>query len=211
MVPVFEFDDCVHVNARSCEDCDRIPVFPPDGGARTFRVGRLTSKELVEGEFSTCDHFIALSYCWPLAVYDDEGNTTENGGTYLVKDENGIVRLNRAPDDVISRAVDFATQNGIRLIWIDQLSETPLGGLLVSFISKECIDQENPSDKELGIQATDQIYQRAFLSIGLLQTIIESQDMLEALRHLLNKDYESYDLSKSSLPSCQDRKSIKFL
>lgn len=37
--------------------------------------------------------------------------------------------------------------------------------VLVLMLNKECIDQEDPADKEVGIQVMDKVYKRAFLSI----------------------------------------------
>ena len=48
-------------------------------------------------------------------------------------------------------------------------------------LNKECIDQEDPANKEVGIQVMDKVYERAFLSIGLLRTRIGSQDALRVL------------------------------
>ncbi|PVH81654.1 hypothetical protein DL98DRAFT_571010 [Cadophora sp. DSE1049] len=166
-IPIFKFGECVHVNARSCGDCEKIPLFPNEGEATKFQIVQLKNGEDSQAAFSNCEHFVAVSYCWPPPQYDAEGNFIQHRGRYSVKDLQGRVRPNRAPEDVITRAAEFAAQNGIRLIWIDQ----------------ECIDQEDPADKELGIQVMDKVYQRAFLSIGLLRTRIESQDTLRVLKH----------------------------
>ena len=56
--------------------------------------------------------------------YDAVGNLIQHQGRYSVKDLHGRVRPNRAPEDVITRAVEFAAQNEIRLIWIDQVSRS---------------------------------------------------------------------------------------
>lgn len=117
-IQVFKFGDCVHINARSCDDCKDYPIFPHQGEVANFRI-----VQPGEGQrFSSCDHFIAVSYCWPTPLYDSEGNMIHHEGRYSVKDAHGNVRKNRAPEDVITRAVKFAAQNGIRLIWIDQVS-----------------------------------------------------------------------------------------
>ena len=61
---------------------------------------------------------------------------------------------------------------------------------------QECIDQEDPVDKELGIQAMDKIYKRAYLSIGLLQGTVESQESLDSLALLV--DSSRWDNSSAS-------------
>ncbi len=119
-VPVFQIGECVHVNARSCRDCARMPLFPNEGEATKFQIVQLEKEEDAGGKYSNCDHFVAVSYCWPPPQYDMEGNLKQHNGRYSIKDQNGRRRPNRAPEDVITRAVAFAAQNGIRLVWIDQ-------------------------------------------------------------------------------------------
>jgi hypothetical protein len=121
--PVFTFGDCIHVSARTCKDCESMPLWPNEEQVKNFKVVRLDNKEETGFEFSSCDHFIAVSYCWPPPKFDDDGNIIQHTGQYLVRDEGGRTRPNRAPEDVLDRAVAFAAQNGIRLIWIDQVSE----------------------------------------------------------------------------------------
>jgi len=90
---------------------------------KNFQVVRLENKEETGFEFSSCDHFIAVSYCWPSPMFDENGDIIQHTGQYLVRGEDTITRPNRAPEDVIDRAVAFAAQNGIRLIWIDQVEK----------------------------------------------------------------------------------------
>ncbi|KAL2068075.1 hypothetical protein VTL71DRAFT_16173 [Oculimacula yallundae] len=183
-IPIFKYGDCVHVNERSCGDCKNVPLFPNEGEVTNFQIVQLQNATDIEETFSNCDHFVAVSYCWPPPQYDGEGNFIQHKGEYSVKDLNGNVRPNRAPEDVITRAVRFAAQNGIRFIWIDQ----------------ECIDQEDPEDKELGIQVMDKVYQRAFLSIGLLRTRIESQDSLRAIKHFLLNSENPQGFNTANVP-----------
>lgn len=123
-IPVFQFGECVHVNARSCGDCEGIPLFPNEWKATKFHIVQLENAEGIEAKFSNCDHFVAVSYCRPPPrQYDIEGTLIQHKGEYSVKkDLDGKVGPNRAPEDVITRAVEFAAQNGIRLIWIYQVS-----------------------------------------------------------------------------------------
>jgi hypothetical protein len=106
-IPIFQFGDCVHVNKRSCKDCESIPTFPHEGEVTKFRVTRLENKEN-GGEYSSCLHYIAVSYCWPPPVFDENGSFVQHQGKYFVKGENGQTRPNRAPESVIDRAVKFA-------------------------------------------------------------------------------------------------------
>ncbi|KAF4883654.1 hypothetical protein CGCF415_v015727 [Colletotrichum fructicola] len=60
----------------------------------------------------------------------------------------------------------------------------------------ECIDQTNPSDKELGIQSMDLVYQRAHTCIGLMSTLW-SQRHLDAL--LLQAELRNPDSGAASI------------
>jgi hypothetical protein len=132
-IPIFEFGDCIHVNARTCKDCHRVPLFPTDRPVKNFKAIRLesyesrgsvvafTSSENPQTNPSSCDDFVAVSYCWPPPKLDNDGNPLHHSGQYTVKSEDGLIRQNRAPEEVLDRAVAFASQNGLRLIWIDQV------------------------------------------------------------------------------------------
>lgn len=84
----------------------------------------------------------------------------------MVKSSAGI-RPTRAPKIIIRRADNYAVVHKVPYIWIDQ----------------ECIDQDDPADKEPGIQAMDPVYRRAKHTVGLLDTPITSQNALDALSY----------------------------
>lgn len=94
--------------------------------------------------------------------------------TYRVHtgDQRGklLERKNRAPDDVIERAVEFAKSQNIRMIWLDQ----------------ECLPQDNSKEQELDIQAMDMVYQRAWTSAGLLESVLHHQSYLNAAASVLH-------------------------
>ncbi|KAF4779193.1 hypothetical protein HER10_EVM0001682 [Colletotrichum scovillei] len=171
-----------------CVICAHCPEFPNDRKASRFRLYRPRDKfpELFENGIPSanniCAHYLAISYCWPPQQKDDDGNTIEIPRTYKVRDLNGVVRANRAVDDILDRAVDVANSFGLRMIWIDQ----------------ECLpqppqDAESPykEDKQLGIQAMDIIYNRAFVTGGLLDVAMSSLQQLEKLRGLISKTRNS--------------------
>jgi Heterokaryon incompatibility protein (HET) len=78
-------------------------------------------------------------------------------------------RHNRAPREILDRAINYAMHEGVRLIWIDQ----------------ECIEQDIRTDKEAGIQSMDLVYQRAKKPVGLLNAEIKTQAHLDALLQLV--------------------------
>lgn len=107
---------CVHVKKRSCEDCSSLPLFPTKERARRFRIRRLRAKGTLPSKLSICTHFVAVSYCWS----DDRAMLETE--PYHILEEDGLTRReNRAPANVIDRAVAFAAENGLRMIWIDQV------------------------------------------------------------------------------------------
>lgn len=106
-----ENDACAHVRGRSCANCWHIPLFPNKKEVTRFKIRRLTH----DGLRQQCDHFIPVSYCW------SSDQRTQDEAPYQVTEEDGTVREARAPSSVIRRAVQFARDNGCRLIWIDQV------------------------------------------------------------------------------------------
>ncbi|EXF75361.1 hypothetical protein CFIO01_02948 [Colletotrichum fioriniae PJ7] len=167
-----------------CIICAHCPEFPHDRKTRHFRLYRPRDEfpELFENGIPSanniCAHYLAISYCWPPQQKDNNGNITDIPRTYKVRDLDGVVRANRALDDIIDRAVDVANSFGLRMIWIDQ----------------ECLpqppqDTESPfkEDKQLGIQAMDIIYNRAFVTGGLLDVAMSKWQQLEKIRGLISK------------------------
>jgi hypothetical protein len=102
-----------------------------------------------------CTHYLAVSYCWKQQPVSDRA--------YLVKTRDGT-RDNRAPKEVLDRAILYAAYNGLRLIWIDQ----------------ECIEQSDREDQEFGIQSMDLVYERAASSVALFNVCIQKQAHLDA-------------------------------
>ncbi|KAH6724682.1 heterokaryon incompatibility protein-domain-containing protein [Leptodontidium sp. MPI-SDFR-AT-0119] len=80
-----------------------------------------------------------------------------------------------APNEVLDRAIHFAAYHNIRFIWIDQV----------------CIDQDNRTDKELGIQSMDLVFQRAMFTAGILTTSIDEPRHAEALNALRRARYKN--------------------
>lgn len=170
-----------------CKICHNCPEFPHDRKTRNFRLFRpreefpeLFSDGLPVAD-DICTHYLAVSYCWPPQKMDDQKNVVETPRTYRVRDLDGSVRANRALDDVLDRAVDVANSFGLRMIWIDQ----------------ECLPQPpqdsippDKEDKELGIQAMDIIYNRAFVTCGLQDVVISSRIQLETILGLAWKSTE---------------------
>lgn len=115
-------DPCIHVQDASCEECMHIPQFPNHGKATKFRIRRLKPKSTKQSDSGICAHYVAVSYCWSSSSAQNSGEPDTDGEHYEVLEEDmKTVRPIRAPKDTIDRAVNFAAQNGFRMIWIDQV------------------------------------------------------------------------------------------
>ncbi|KAK7911039.1 hypothetical protein PG985_013520 [Apiospora marii] len=186
----------VHTNFQ-CKICSSIPTFPHDKRTRKFRLFKpadelpeLVHKDSIAADI--CNHYVAVSYCWPEPLKDDDGNVVKTKTESKARDLNGLSRPARALDDVLDRAVDFANSFGLRMIWIDQ----------------ECLPQpqdNSPEEEEtyqkLGVQAMDIVYNRAAVTAGLHSATITSQSEADAIKHLITcgNDFASYYYSKPSM------------
>lgn len=147
---------CVHVQEHTCDECRHIPLFPNQGKVTRFRIRRLLP--VGSDKLAECCHFVAVSYCW---TSQGDLDSRPDEEPYLVREENGTIRQIRAQRATIDRVVSFARENGFRMIWIDQ----------------ECIEQDNPNEKELAIQAMDCVYLRAQTSIGLFHAKLQQRHL----------------------------------
>ena len=113
---------CVHVEDASCEECMQIPLFPNHGRATKFRIRRLKPEGSKQSELGCCTHYVAVSYCWSSSGTEKPDESNTDGEVYrVIEEDTETVRPIRTPKDVIDRAVSFASQNGFRMIWIDQV------------------------------------------------------------------------------------------
>ena len=160
-----------------CDTCSRCPEFPHHFKPTKFRLFRPRDEADLEGfgwSKQCCNHYLAVSYCWPPLKTDKYGNIIQEKGNYQIRDLDGTVRCSRALDDVLDRAVDVANSFGLRLIWISQ----------------ECLPQpaedkplsvEDEEEQKYGIQAMDILYHRAVATAAFHSLDITSQAELDAL------------------------------
>lgn len=104
-----------------------------------------------------------------------------HGPPYSVR-RKGVLGAPACPSDLLRRVINFARECGIDYFWIDQ----------------ECIEQDNPDDKDVGIQAMDLVYQMAEQSVAVLEVQINQQRHLDALGLLQVCDGEE-DLTSTHL------------
>jgi hypothetical protein len=110
-------------------------------------------------DLAECTHYLAVSYCCSssaMAKYD--------GLPYFVRRKE-IVGTPACPPDLLRRVINFARECGLDYLWIDQ----------------ECIEQDDPDDKDVGIQAMDLVYQMAEQSVAVLEVQVHEQRHLHAL------------------------------
>ena len=113
---------CIHVQDASCKECMDIPLFPNHGSTTQFRIRRLKPKGTKQCDLGNCKHFLAVSYCWSSSSAQKSRDLNSDDERYQVLEEDmKTVRPIRAPKDTIDRAVRFAAENGLRMIWIDQV------------------------------------------------------------------------------------------
>lgn len=154
----------------NCASCQAFAEFPRHRKARRFRLvkPRSTCPNNLGGP--GCGHFVCVSYCWPK---DKDGRPVERPKTKTITMLDGSERPNRAPDDILDRAVDVARSYGLRMIWIDQ----------------ECLPQDKSEEQQLGVQAMDVLYNRAAITAGLLDSAaISTQAQMDAI-HTVSRFY----------------------
>jgi hypothetical protein len=173
--------------SHTCDICTQCPEFPHQEKARKFRLFRprdvcpdLANTQSTKAA-QICSHYVAVSYCWPTSGGNNSSNHLEPRRSYCVRDIDGSLRANRAPDDILDRAVDVANSFGLRMIWIDQ----------------ECLPQptssssrEEKDELQLGLQAMDIIYNRAILTAGLHEMEYSDQPDVDLL-HVLTSSASS--------------------
>jgi hypothetical protein len=142
------------MDRRGCQ-CQRLTTRPFDF---SDAVGKIKF-DLVT--VPRCTHYTAISYNWRKVAIGLDGEQAES----CIRLEDGSTRPARTPADTLRRAIYHAATMADHLIWIDQ----------------DCIDQEDESDKELGIQAMDVVYQRAENVVALLNHTIHDDHQMEIL------------------------------
>ncbi|KAA8903665.1 heterokaryon incompatibility protein-domain-containing protein [Sphaerosporella brunnea] len=124
--------------------------------------------------------YIAVSYRW-----QDTSTFPPSliAPVRLLEARTNVVRESRARPDVIRRAFRYALSVGIDYVWIDQ----------------ECIEQDDPVDKENGIQSMDLVYRGAYRTVALLGQYINDESDVVVLFNLM-KDLQAafYHLQKNS-------------
>ena len=119
-------------------------------------------------------NYVAVSYCWyrpNIAWFMEQGLPS------IPISKHGQSLGSTGPQDILYRASNYALRQGLKRIWIDQY----------------CIDQEDPRDKQDGIQAMDLVYQLSSHPVAILESFVETQAQLEAFASLFTGDMLEVD------------------
>ncbi|KAJ2976863.1 hypothetical protein NUW58_g7982 [Xylaria curta] len=113
--------------------------------------------------------YVALSYTWEPYLQ------LETYGQYYVEPRNreGRPKKSKVRDSVFERIIKYMNRFNLRYLWID----------------KECIAQEDSKEKEIAVQAMDQVYNCSIHPIGLLYQPIQSIAELKLLARLMTWDF----------------------
>ena len=114
-------------------------------------------------ELSDPNAYVAVSYTWNRENSEWFNDLHLSPVQILV--HGSPLRETTIPPDVLYRSIVYALHKGISAIWIDQ----------------ECIDQDDPQDKEDGIQAMDIVYEEASESIVTLECYMDRQEHIDLL------------------------------
>jgi hypothetical protein len=175
--------------------CDKWPKFPLQ------ELSYLTLTD--NGAVKNCNHHVAVSYCWSRGAKgrretSQSARPLEKGrqlrplkkqrldqtplgniekAPYDIMTSNGM-RKGRVPRDVMDRALRYAANKGLSFIWIDQ----------------ECIEQDDPVEKELAIQSMHLVYRRSEYPLGLLTARLLHQQHIDALKFAIRYSFEELAL-----------------
>lgn len=111
--------------------------------------------------FENTHEYLAVSYCWQREGF----RTLKHSRLSDQVHEIDRTRPWRASKEIIYRASNYASAHELDLIWIDQ----------------ECINQEDPLEKEIAIQSMDLVYKNASHTVALLDTYLGTQAQVDAL------------------------------
>lgn len=122
-----------------------------------------------------CLHYVAISYRWRDRALGVKAPTSQ---------EHSMDSSTTSFSTVLERSAAFANRYSYRLLWVDQIS----------------ILQNDPHDRALGMVGMDLVYERAAVSLAVLDCTIETQEQIENLALAIGdhpnplEDKEEWDL-----------------
>ncbi|KAF3002579.1 hypothetical protein E8E13_008160 [Curvularia kusanoi] len=156
-------------------DVSHVPNLSEGGTSGRFAQPRetlvlpLLEKNDDDGEIA----YIAVSWRWTTrSELPPWGYSTERSFDYMVQRPGREAHKSQFPDHYFERVIRFAQDAEIDRLWID----------------KECIFQEDPEDKALGVQIMDAVYEKCTFAVGLLTTPLLESDEGYLLAELLARN-----------------------
>ena len=122
--------------------------------------------------------YVAVSYCWNRA--HSAWSPGNDDKPLQVICENRSRRPTNAPSDVLYRSIAYAKAQNINAIWIDQ----------------ECINQNDPVEKEMAIQEMDMVYERSKYPIAVLEFSFQTQTELDVFASICDEVHYTFDPSQ---------------
>jgi hypothetical protein len=159
-------------NHHAPDELDRSRLSPPDSNTHEILLKLKDCSMLADPSA-----YVAVSYCWNRESV--EWFNAEGALPVKIVQKNDPARPCPVPFDVLHRALAYSKAREINAIWIDQ----------------ECIDQEDPIDKEDGIQSMDLVYQHSAHPIAILETYFETQVELDVFAATVDPSFFDFDPS----------------
>lgn len=122
--------------------------------------------------------YVAVSYCWNRS--NSKWSPITSDRSLQVVCGNLSRRPSNAPSDVLYRSIAYAKARNINAIWIDQ----------------ECIDQTDPVEKEMAIQAMDMVYEESNYPIAVLEFSFQTQTELDVFASICDEVVYTFDPSQ---------------
>lgn len=156
---------------------DEHRFFKPFNVATGSKPARLPGLKLKNRKsLADSSSYVAVSYCWNR----EQVEWFPDQGPLFISEENHSLRRTKSPNDVLERAFAYAAHENINSVWIDQ----------------ECINQNDPLDKERGIQVMDIVYQEASHPIAILETYFDTQAEVDSFCSIVNEELYPFQPSQ---------------
>ena len=177
-MPVLVINQLSDVTPISSQLESGLPKVEP--GASSSAPHCLTSDETIlqltpRSTLKDASAYVAVSYCWERD--NPAWSSNESDKPLQVIGDTLSRRPINAPPDVLYRSIAYAKAQNINAIWIDQ----------------ECIDQNDPVDKENAIQEMDMVYQESKYAIAVLEFSFETQTELDLFASFCDKGPDTFE------------------
>ncbi|TGJ84087.1 hypothetical protein E0Z10_g4702 [Xylaria hypoxylon] len=118
--------------------------------------------------------YVAVSYTWNFSGEEEEQASCRSLGGYFIESRKTgqPAQPSNVRDVVWERALHYASHVKCETIWID----------------RECVDQDNPKEKETAIQNMHLVYSLSRRAVALLTRVVQTAEELDLIVGLLFRD-----------------------